>query len=129
MKVIGMIARYLLGVIFAFFGANHLFSFLPKPAAMPTGPAGEFISAMTASGYFYVVGACEVVPGLLLLIGRFVPLGLVVLGAVIVNIDLTAILFSRMALPMSAFVTVLWLLVFYQNRAAFAPLFKARAEG
>jgi putative oxidoreductase len=122
-----MIARYLMGAIFVFFGANHLFAFLPTPPP-PHGVAGQYLSAMMSSGYFYVVGVCEVVPGLLLLVGRFVPLALMVLAAVIFNIEVTGVLLAHAALPVGTFLVLLWILAAYQVRPALLPLLKAGAE-
>jgi putative oxidoreductase len=127
MKVTSMIARYLMGAIFVFFGSNHLFAFLPSPPP-PHGLAGEYMSAMMASGYFYVVGVCEVIPGLLLLIGRFVPLALMVLAAVIFNIEVTGALLAHAALPMGTFLILLWILTAYDVRPALLPLLRARTD-
>jgi hypothetical protein len=85
MKVLTIIVRILLGLIFVFFGSNGLLHFLPMPP-LPSGVAGEFLHSFFASGYVYVISAFQVLGGLLLLIGRFVPLGLTILGAIIVNI-------------------------------------------
>lgn len=125
MKIIGMIARYLMGAIFVFGGANHLFNFLPS-GPIPSGPAGEFMHGMMATGYLYVVGVCEAVPGLLLLIGRFVPLALLVLAAVIVNINVTTALMAPVGLPMGLFLILLWILAALQVRPVLIPLLKAR---
>lgn len=127
MKITSLIARYLMGAIFVFFGSNHLFAFLPSPPP-PHGVAGEYVVAMMSSGYFYVVGVCEVVPGLLLLIGRFVPLALMVLAAVIFNIEVTGVLLSHMALPMGTFLILLWILAAYDVRPALLPLLRARVD-
>ncbi|MGE5213105.1 MAG: hypothetical protein ACM3NN_05360 [Nitrospirota bacterium] len=93
MKVATIIARVLLGLIFVVFGANAFLHFLPMPP-LPKGVTGEYLHAFFVSGYVYVVGALQVVGGLLLLIGRFVPLGLTILGAIIVNIWLFHILMA-----------------------------------
>jgi putative oxidoreductase len=85
MRIFTIIARVLLGLIFLFFGSNGLLHFLPMPP-LPQGVAGEFLHSFFASGYVSVVSGFQVFGGLLLLIGRFVPLGLTILGAVIVNI-------------------------------------------
>jgi putative oxidoreductase len=85
MKIFTIIARVLLGLIFLFFGSNGLLHFLPMPP-LPQGVTGEFLHSFLASGYVYVISGFQVVAGLLLLIGRFVPLGLTILGAIIVNI-------------------------------------------
>ena len=85
MKVATIIARFLLGLIFVVFGSNAFLHFLPMPP-LPQGVTGEYLHAFFASGYVYVIGGFQVVGGLLLLIGCFVPLGLTILGAIIVNI-------------------------------------------
>ncbi|HEV2134499.1 MAG TPA: DoxX family membrane protein [Terracidiphilus sp.] len=127
MKVTSMIARFLMGAIFVFFGSNHLYAFLPSPPP-PHGVAGQYMVAMMASGYLYVVGVCEVVPGLLLLIGRFVPLALMVLAAVIFNIEVTGALLARAALPMGTFLILLWILTAYEARPVLLPLLRARTD-
>jgi putative oxidoreductase len=85
MRIFTIIARVFLGLIFLFFGSNGLLHFLPMPP-LPQGVTGEFLHSFLASGYVYVISGFQVVAGLLLLIGRFVPLGLTILGAIIVNI-------------------------------------------
>src|SRR5678816_1555036 len=85
MRIAALIARLLLGLIFVVFGLNGFLQFIPM-GPMPAGLAGQFIGALFQSHYLWVVAALQVIGGLLLLINRFVPLGLVLLGPVIVNI-------------------------------------------
>src|SRR5947207_1419474 len=85
MKIATIIARSLLGLIFVVFGLNMFLHFVPTPPP-PEGPARDFMTALFMSHYLYVVGALQVVGGILLLTGRWVPLGLTLLGPVIVNI-------------------------------------------
>ncbi len=127
MRVLTAGMRILLGAIFLFFGLNHLFNFLPS-GPMPSGTAGQLLCAMTAAKYFYLVGLCEAVPGLLLLINRFVPLALLILATVIVNIDFVDITLAHMGIPMGALVTILWLYVAYRYRSAFSGVVKQRVE-
>jgi uncharacterized membrane protein YphA (DoxX/SURF4 family) len=83
-----IVLRVLLGLGFVVFGANKFLDFMPAPEP-PTGAAGEFLGGLAASGYmFKLIGATEVVGGLLVLSGGFTPLGLVVLAPVSVNIFL-----------------------------------------
>ncbi len=124
MKVVILIARYLLGLIFLVFGGMKLVPAIHMP--VPSGVAGQFLGALITTGYIYIVGVCEAGSGLLLLINRYVALALVVLAAVLVNINATNILMAHQGMPMGFFVTLLWLLVAYSNRSAFASLFKAR---
>ena len=127
MKIAATIARYLLGVIFVFFGSNLLFHFLPNPP-MPPSPLANFTSAMAESHYILAVGFFQVVPGILLLINRYVPLALTVLAAMILNIDLTHILMAPSGLPLAGVVTILWILVFLRVRSAFEGIFQPHPQ-
>ena len=124
MRIVVIIARVLLGLAFLFFGLNIFFMFL-KPPSQPTGLAADFGKALMESHYMYVVGALQVLGGFLLLIGRFVPLGLTLLGPVIVNILLFHIFLDPPGLPIAIVVSVLALIVLWGYRASFAGLVKA----
>ena len=126
MKITSMIARLLLGLIFAFFGSNLLLNFLHSP--MPTGIAGQFFGALFASHFIQVVAVFQVVPGILLLINRYVPLALALLGPVIFNICLVHILMAPSGLPMAAFLVILWILTAYRVRSVFLPLLRQRVS-
>ncbi len=125
MKVVAMIARLLLGLIFVVFGFNHLYPFIPAPA--PThDAAGQFLTAMTSTHYFIIVGFLEGIAGILLLFNRYVPLALTLLGPVIVNILLVGILMAPMGLPSGAVAAILWLMVYWRVRSSFAGIFEPR---
>jgi len=124
MKIVNLIARILLGLIFLVFGADKIVHFIP--AQLPTGLAGEFVSVMMASHYLVFVGLCEACSGLLLLSGRYIPLALVILGPVIVNILLVGLLLTRTALPSGIVVALLWCLVYRRVRSAFRGIYQQR---
>ena len=85
MKKATLIARGLLGLVFL--GSGIAF-FLTTPPPQE-GAMGDFFKGMMATGYFfYLLKGTEIVCGLLLLSGRFVPLALVALAPVILNIFL-----------------------------------------
>lgn len=121
MKIGTVIARSLLGLIFFVFGMNMFFNFIPLPPP-PEGPARQFMISLAVSHYLYVVGALEVVGGALLLGGRLVPLGLSLLGPVIVNILCFHILLEPSGLPMAFVVAALALFLLWRCRANFAGL-------
>jgi hypothetical protein len=56
---------------------------------------------------------------LLLLIGRYVPLGLVLLAPVIVNIDLVHLLLEPSGLPMAIVISILLVFLIWRYRDAF----------
>jgi putative oxidoreductase len=123
MKIATIIARVLLGLIFLFFGSNGLLHFLPMPP-LPQGVTGEFLHSFFASGYVYVISVFQVIGGLLLLIGRFVPLGLIILAAIIVNIWAFHLLMAPEGLPPAVVVTVLELFLVWSYRDRFAGILR-----
>jgi hypothetical protein len=128
MKITGAIARLLLGFMFLVIGLNMFFNFIPS-GPLPPGHAGEFFGALLATHFMFAVGAVMGVSGILLLFNRYVALGLTLLGPVLVNILLFHIFMSPRAAGMALFASLLWLLVAWQHRAAFIPLFLPRLQG
>jgi putative oxidoreductase len=126
MKTASTVARYLAGVIFLVFGLNGFLHFIPFPP--PNGVAGQFMAALYASHYLWVIFAFQVVAAVLLLANRYVPLAVAVLAPVIVNILCFHALMAPSGLPLALFVTVLWALVFVHVRSAFGALFQARFQ-
>ena len=126
MKIVSTISRYLLGLIFVFFGLNGFLQFLPMPPI--PGIAGQFVGALFMSHYLVAVMFIQLVGGILLLANRFVPLALTILGAVIVNIFFFHAFMDPSGLPRAFVVIVLWLLVAYSVRSAFAGLLQARVN-
>src|SRR5271156_1358652 len=122
MKIATIIARMLLGLVFTVFGSNAFLHFIPMPPM--SGPSGDFISAMYTTHYLYVVAGCQVIGGLILLIGRYVPLGLTLLGPVIVNILYFHIFMNHEGLPLALVVAALALFLLWRHRANFAGLLK-----
>jgi hypothetical protein len=125
MKIIGHIARVLLGLVFLTFGLNGFLHFIPMPP--PSGLAGQYMGALFVSHYLVAVFLLQAIGGALLLANRFVALALVLLGPVVVNILLFHSLMAPDGLPLALVVLALWLTVFAGVRRAFAGIFSARA--
>jgi putative oxidoreductase len=126
MKIAVLVARILLGLLFTVFGLNGFLHFIPMQS--PSGLAGQYMGALFLSHYLTVVFAVQIAAGLLLLVNRYVPLALVLLGPVIVNILLFHGLMAPEGLPMALFAAVLWFVVFAGVRRAFAGLFVQQVE-
>jgi putative oxidoreductase len=126
MKIVTLIARLLLGLIFVVLGLNGFLNFLSM-GPLPSGLAGQFILALVLSHYFWVIAALQIAGGALMLLGRFVPLGLVLLGPVIVNIVLYHVFMNHSGAGLAAVVVILWAIVFYSYRQNFAGIFAQRA--
>src|SRR5437660_2860058 len=107
MKILTLIARLLLGLVFVVLGLNGFLNFLSM-GPLPSGLAGQFIGALVASHYFWVVAALQVAGGALLLVNRFVPLALVLLGPVIVNILLYHVVLNATGGAVDVVVVICW---------------------
>src|SRR5438067_8940040 len=118
MKITNVIARFLLGLIFLTFGLNGFLHFLPAP--LPSGTAENFIGALFVSHYLVVVFLLQIIPAVLLLLNRYVPLALTLLAPIIVNIVLFHLLMAPGGLPLAMIVTVLWIVVVLGVRSSFS---------
>ena len=125
MKIVTLIARLLLGLISVVFGLNGFLNFL-NMGPPPSGLAGQFIGALALSHYYWVVAALQVAGGALLLVNRFVPLALVLLGPVIVNIVLYHVFLNASGAAFAIVVVILWGIVFYSYRQYFSGIFVQR---
>ncbi|HKV33552.1 MAG TPA: DoxX family membrane protein [Pyrinomonadaceae bacterium] len=126
MRVLTLVARLLLGVLFLVFGLNGFLNFLSM-GPPPSGLAGQFIGALFLSHYYWVIAALQVVAGVLLIVGRYVPLALVLLGPIIVNILLYHIFLMPAGIVLAVVATLLWFIVFYSYRQYFSGIFVQRA--
>ena len=59
MKIVFLIARILLGIMFTIFGANAFFSFLPM--ILPPGDAGQFLAILLRTHYVWFVGGIQLI--------------------------------------------------------------------
>jgi putative oxidoreductase len=127
MKIAALIARFLLGLVFLVFGLNGFLLFIPAQP-LPPGPASQFLGALFASHFFLVVSAVQVAGGVLLLVNRYVPLALVLLGPVIVNILFFHLLMYPRGLPMAILVAILWGILALRHRQYFSGIFVQRTS-
>lgn len=123
MKYVILVSRLLLGLIFLVFGANNVLHFLHMP--LPTGDALTWFGIMAAHGWMSFVGVIMIIAGLLLLVGRFVPLALLLLAPVITNILLYhALLWPHGYIP-GIIVAVLEVILLIAYHRSFTPLLVA----
>ena len=125
MKIASIIARYLLGLMFTVFGLNGFLQFIHQPP--PANPlAMQFLVSVSASHFAAFFFAVQVLGGLLLLSGFFVPLALTLLAAVLYNILAFHLTFSPATVAPAVVASVLWVLVFFQYRESFQGIFSAK---
>ena len=123
MKIVALIARILMGLIFFVFGLNGFLNFLKGP--MPTGTAGIFIGLLISTHYISVVAGTQVVAGAMLLANRYVALALTLIGPLLVNIFAFHLLMDPKHTGMALFVLVLWAILFRVHKPSFAGILSA----
>jgi putative oxidoreductase len=126
MKIATIIVRVLLGLVFTIFGLNGFLNFIPAPPP-PPGLAGQFIAVFLESHWSLFVSGFQVIGGVLLLSGFYIPLALAILGPVLVNILLYHLLINQMGGSIAVVVALLWVFLFWRYRKYFASLFVQKA--
>ena len=87
LRITAIVLRYLLGVIFLFFGLNGFFQFIPNFEV--TGAAATYMQGLGAAPYFFpLLKGLEVIAAIFLLTGRYIPLGIAILGPISLHIFL-----------------------------------------
>jgi uncharacterized membrane protein YphA (DoxX/SURF4 family) len=125
MKIVSTIARYLLGLMFTVFGLNGFLNFIHQPP--PTNPlALQFFGAIVGSHFAAFFFAMQVLGGLLLLSGFFLPLALTLLAAELYNILAFHLTMAPASIAPALVACVLWILVFLQYRESFKGIFSAK---
>jgi uncharacterized membrane protein YphA (DoxX/SURF4 family) len=125
MKITSIVARYLLGLMFTVFGLNGFLNFIHQPP--PANPlAMQFFVAVSTSHFAAFFFAIQVLGGLLLLSGYFVPLALTALAGELYNIVAFHLTMAPDSIAPALVAGVLWLLVFLQYRESFKGIFRAK---
>lgn len=119
-------ARILEGLTFLIFGLNGILHFIKMP--LPEGDALTWYGIMAAHHWMNFVAVEQLIGGLLLLVGRFVPLGLTLLAPVIVNILLYHALLWPHGYAIAILVLILELILLAVYWRSFAPLFHPNPE-
>jgi putative oxidoreductase len=125
MRITSMIARYLLGLMFTVFGLNGFLQFIHQPPP-PDPVAMQFLIAVSTSHFAAFFFGLQVLGGLLLLSGFYVPLALTVLAAELYNILAFHLTMAPAGIPPALVACVLWILVFMQYRDSFKGIFSAK---
>ncbi len=111
----------MLGLIFVAFGLNGFLNFLPMRSFSDT--SGAFMMALVETGYFFpLLKLCEFTAGIMILTGRMMSIGLLMLAPITVNVFLFHVFLEPGGIIMGTVVLGLELFLVYANRAIFMRL-------
>ncbi|WP_394614256.1 hypothetical protein JNUCC0626_30910 [Lentzea sp. JNUCC 0626] len=122
-----VVTRVLTGLLFATTGLNGFLMFMPAPDPSTMAPGGvAFNVALYETGYMLqLTCGVQLVAGLLLVAGRFVPLALALLAPVIVNIFLFHVFLEPSGTAMALVVVAAEIGLAWAYRDKFRPMLKA----
>ncbi|MDI1240962.1 MAG: DoxX family membrane protein [bacterium] len=127
MKIAMVIVRTLVGLLFIFSSATFLLGLIEPPPL--EGAMKTFSEGLAASGYFFtLLKVTELVCGILLVSGRFVPLALVMLSPIVINIFMVHLLLAPEGIAIGIFLVAAFIFLAYCYRKAFAPLLTPNYE-
>jgi uncharacterized membrane protein YphA (DoxX/SURF4 family) len=124
MKIAVIIVRVLMGLLFIFGSVAYFLKLGGEPQL--EGNLKTFFDGLVASGYLLtLVKITELVCGIALVIGRFVPLTLVILAPIIINILFVHIFLVTSGLPVAIFLVLANSFLAYVNWDKYKPLLEA----
>ncbi len=127
MKKTVTVARVILGLPFLIFGLNHFFQFIPHPPM--DGVALDFMVGLTKVGYFWpLLRVLEIMIGISLISGRFVPLALAVLTPISLHIFLFHAFIMAANLPLAIIIMVLHIFLIVKYWDYYKQIFTMKSE-
>ena len=123
MKIATIIVRVLLGAMMLFASISYFFNIGEQPA--PTGDMATLMGGLMASKYMFpLVKSIELITGLMLVSGKFVKLGTLLLLPISVNIFLIHTVTQVSDLPVAIFVLAANVFLIYANWDGFKEIVK-----
>ncbi|MFS8097764.1 hypothetical protein LFM09_11550 [Lentzea alba] len=123
-----IVTRVLTGLLFATTGLNGFLMFMPAPDPSTMAPEGvAFSGALYATGYMLqLASGVQLLSGILLIVGRFVPLALAMLAPMVVNIFLFHVFLEPAGTTVAVLVVAAEIGLAWAYRDRFRPMLQAR---
>lgn len=115
--------RILFGLFCLIFGLNKFLGFIPFPPL--EGDAATLMGIYAGSGFFKIIGVLEILGGLALLVGKYVPLALTILIAIMFNAFIFHGLHDMGGIGGAALGMILGLILVYAYKDKFKDLLSA----
>jgi uncharacterized membrane protein YphA (DoxX/SURF4 family) len=119
---ITFVLSLLFGLMFINAGLNKFFNYMPMPKDLPESMLKAMNAFMTIGWLLPLVGAVEVIGGLLFIFPKTRALGAIVILPVMIGILLTNIFSAPDGLPIALVLLAINLWVIYDNRQKYSPM-------
>lgn len=123
MDKVTLAIRVLLGLMMVVFGLNKFLDFMP-PLDI-SGDGGTLIGIYFTSGFMKIIGTIEVVFGAALLFGKYVPLALTFLIAILFNATIFHLLHDLPNIGPAIGALLMGLFLVYAHKVRFISLLSA----
>ncbi|WP_323742009.1 DoxX family membrane protein [Salinibacillus xinjiangensis] len=124
MKVLLLICRFFLGVVFLMAGLNGYFVILDLEPFIETSPAAM---ALFQFDYLLIIEkSLEILCGILLLANRFIPLVLAILSPIVANIFLLHVFVDHSLLSLAICIMIAYSYMLFYFRENFVSIFEKK---
>jgi uncharacterized membrane protein YphA (DoxX/SURF4 family) len=121
---ITFVLSLLFGLMFINAGLNKFLNYMPMPEHLPEKMLKAMNAFMEIGWLMPLVGAVEVLGGLLIIIPKTRALGALMIFPIMVGIVLTNIVQDTSGLPIAAVFGAILVWIMYENKEKYEPLFK-----
>lgn len=116
------IVRIVLGILLIVFGSNKFLHFIP--ISVTGASAQSFLKSLETVGYLFpVLGAFEMITGLMLLLKKWSAFAIILLTPITINILLFHLFLDIPGLGIAFLIATLNGILIYKNRKKYSPLF------
>jgi len=115
----------LFGLMFINAGLNKYFNYMPPPPDLPEAQMNMFVSMMSIGWLIPLIGAIEVIGGILFMIPRFRALGALLIAPILTGILLTHLTVAPSGLPMVAILILIFGWVVADNLKKYLPIVRS----
>src|SRR5688572_32060025 len=121
-KKILFVACLLAGLLFLNAGLNKFFNYIPTPDDLPEAQVKMFVALMQVGWLIPLIGAAEIIGGILFVIPRYRALGAIVLFPIIVGILLAHFTIAPEGIPMALIIFAIWIWSVVENWRKYTPM-------
>lgn len=119
-----LVVSVLFGLMFINSGLNKFFNYMPIPKDMPEGLVKLMGAFMEIKWLIPLVGAVEIIGGVLFILPKSRALGAIVIFPVMTGILLTHIVNAPSGLPLGIVLFAINIWVIFENREKYLPMIR-----